>query len=475
MKKEEILANCIEQVRHGQSTIEECAARYPELKPELTSLLQIAAGLKAEAAEPSPEFKLRAKQYLFEQMQEKPGKAAHSLWFWPARLPARIAVSVLSGLIVLSAAGGSTVYAAQSSLPGDTLYPVKIGVENIQLVVTTDAAAKANLHLELAQRRIDEAKQLVTKNRAVDTQALGTVTQQYDKAIKELSNAGNNKETDKTLSRLAVDSLDQQIELAQVMASVQESSQPAVQQAIDATRRGNTIAQVAYNNQDYLESQPSVADKNLDAGQFKIEGTLLSVDDDNWNVDGTLLENVRYSGDVPAVGSRLKITGVMKDNGFFISSIEITKSVTEPTKVEGRFGGNNQNGTANIGGVPVTIADSGTASLQPGDNVQLKGGRNDGKLNVTGKESQSDKQGNNTTMSGVLTGVDVSGGTVTVQMTGNQITVNIRNAAIITKNSHNRTAAITDLSQMIGSDIKLSGLKKSNGSYSAAQLTVDAE
>ena len=57
MKKEEILAICIEEIRSGKSTIEDCVTHYPDLGKELRSLLEIAAGLKPDEVTPSQEFK----------------------------------------------------------------------------------------------------------------------------------------------------------------------------------------------------------------------------------------------------------------------------------------------------------------------------------------------------------------------------------------------------------------------------------
>ena len=43
MKKEEILAICIEEIRSGKSAVEDCIRRYPALEKELRALLEIAA------------------------------------------------------------------------------------------------------------------------------------------------------------------------------------------------------------------------------------------------------------------------------------------------------------------------------------------------------------------------------------------------------------------------------------------------
>src|SRR5207248_6477956 len=48
-----------------------------------------------------------------------------------------------------------------NSLPGDPLYPIKLGVERAQLAITFDPAARARLHAQFADVRLSEAQRLV--------------------------------------------------------------------------------------------------------------------------------------------------------------------------------------------------------------------------------------------------------------------------------------------------------------------------
>ena len=470
MKKEEILANCIEEIRSGKSTIEDCLKRYPHLGNKLRALLEIAASLKPDGVSPSPEFKERAKMHLFDEAQPAPVKVSPPLWKW-YRMPSRILAPVSIAMLILVIAGGSTVYAAQSSLPGDSLYAVKTGVENLQLAITTSPTVKADLYLKFTQRRIDEVQQEVKLNRNVSIETLAKVQQQFDDTLKELSNSSNTKASNDTLSKLSVATLNQQVELDQTLASAPQSSQPVIQQIIDETRRGNTIAQVAYSNHDFLQQKSSVADNKLDAGQFTIEGTLISIDGKTWNVGGTIIENVHLSGKTPAVGSRVYLQGLVKDNNAFISKIEVSANSTEPTQIEGQFTGTNQNGTADISGIPIKISNSSSDQLNPGDKVQLQSGNDDGKLDVTNKQDNGNQS---TTLEGVLTAVDVGKGTITVKMTGSEITVNISHAKIESKNNDHRTYQISDLSRSIGLDVNLESLSKQGNLLYADTVTIDA-
>lgn len=60
---------------------------------------------------------------------------------------------------------GLTVFAAQSALPGDALYPVKTGLEQTRLSLTSQDDQIAQIHLSLAQKRLDEIEKLIREGR----------------------------------------------------------------------------------------------------------------------------------------------------------------------------------------------------------------------------------------------------------------------------------------------------------------------
>jgi len=465
MKKEEILAGCIEEVRSGKSTVEDCIKRYPALGKELRAMLEIAVSIKPEETSPSAEFKARTRLHLFDaEKQPAAVKTTNHFRSWFALTPVKVTASVLLVVLIFAAVGGGTVYAAQSSTPGDILYPVKTGAENIQLTFTTSPVAKARLYLQLAQKRINEMARQAKLNRNINPQSAETVTNLFDKALAELNIASNAQAINNTLSYLSVASLNEELELKQVVGSTAQTNQPVLQQIITETDRANMIAQVAYTNHALLKQALTVTDTQLDAGQFKIEGTLLSVRSNSWDIGGTNIENVVYSGAIPAVGSSVELTGLVNDNQSFISSIAVSTDVPQVTEVEGQFEGTNQNGTANVSGIAVNI-DSSNAQITPGDSVQLQGNTTDNKLNVTGKQSGTDKT---TTIAGTLTAVDVAKGTITVQLTGRQVKVDISNAQI-QNFADTTTLKIAGLKLLTGHEIRLEGLSK-NGNVVSATL-----
>lgn len=73
-------------------------------------------------------------------------------------------VTAIAGiLIVVLLAGGGTAYAAQGSLPGDTLYPVKLLTENAQTTLALRPEKKVELEVNFANRRLEELQKLQAK------------------------------------------------------------------------------------------------------------------------------------------------------------------------------------------------------------------------------------------------------------------------------------------------------------------------
>lgn len=72
---------------------------------------------------------------------------------------ARARQTVLAGILSLAllSVSGVAVAASGSAVPGDTLYSVKRGVEQVHLMLTLGSADDARLHLEFARVRLEEA------------------------------------------------------------------------------------------------------------------------------------------------------------------------------------------------------------------------------------------------------------------------------------------------------------------------------
>jgi DNA-binding response OmpR family regulator len=87
---------------------------------------------------------------------EKAGQEASGLLVaWRRKLV--LAALALAALAMLSV--------SEDALPGDTLYPVKTGLEDVQLAMAVDDIGDAELHLRFAKARLDEAASLLSQHR----------------------------------------------------------------------------------------------------------------------------------------------------------------------------------------------------------------------------------------------------------------------------------------------------------------------
>jgi hypothetical protein len=171
MKKvEEILIKCIDDIKAGRVSLQNCLDRYPDMRQKLEPLLRVALSINEPAdTRPSDAFKVRARVNLMEYIYaSQAGKravraplqaGAGHRWYtgW-----ARAVAIIVAVMLVISAAGAGTAYASQSSLPGDTLYTVKLGTEQIQRIFTFDPDAEVELELQFASTRLDELEELAS-------------------------------------------------------------------------------------------------------------------------------------------------------------------------------------------------------------------------------------------------------------------------------------------------------------------------
>lgn len=73
-------------------------------------------------------------------------------------------VSPLAFVLILALVGGGTAYAAESAVPGDALYSIKVNVnEKITEALATSIETKAAAHAKFAERRLREAEVLAER------------------------------------------------------------------------------------------------------------------------------------------------------------------------------------------------------------------------------------------------------------------------------------------------------------------------
>ena len=197
MKIEDILAVCIEDIRAGRFTLEECLTRYSDMRSQLEPLLRLAVSIqKPPEYSPSADFKVRTRVQLMEYIH-----AGHKRERWNIPLVfgmkhawrsgwLRTTAIVLVVLLVISASGTGTAYASQASLPGDSLYPVKMATENVRRIFTFDEAARIELELAFMDTRLQEIGTLVEKNPGKVASAVTGYKDNVAKVVESAEKAG---------------------------------------------------------------------------------------------------------------------------------------------------------------------------------------------------------------------------------------------------------------------------------------------
>lgn len=187
---ESVLDECLNRIEMGnEGALDACVAEHPTLAPELEPLLHLAVELESlrEDAPPAPgalqagRRKLLSEAARLKMLEEE--KARTRRLPLPKALNLQTVLRRSTAVIALAAVlaagtvlGRGTIAASATTLPGDTLYPVKRMTEQFQLVFTLDREAKAELVQEIDERRREEARAVASIGRVVEMSFRGYVS-----------------------------------------------------------------------------------------------------------------------------------------------------------------------------------------------------------------------------------------------------------------------------------------------------------
>lgn len=95
--------------------------------------------------------------------------------------------------------------ASQSALPGDNLYPVKLSVENVQMVLAFDSDQRASLQMEFTSRRLDEMVEVSARLHELEPEAVRLAVDRFKSEVatiqQELTDEGASTELAKAVGR----------------------------------------------------------------------------------------------------------------------------------------------------------------------------------------------------------------------------------------------------------------------------------
>jgi len=219
---------------------------YDDIREKLNKLKD------SDKLNPDKQWKQKNKEALLSEIESEKEKSATisekvaSLCdvLFPYRVVAASKMAVFIFLLVFGVIGGwsATVQASYSSVPGDTLYNVKMVAEGAQLTMTKmtgDQAKEAKLHSEFATRRAKEVEKILKNDKDPNKakKVIKSMNKSIDKAKDSLKRANesgnkdavnstqkilnNNEIIKETLSKVLVDMSDGSATLADDIVVVQ--------------------------------------------------------------------------------------------------------------------------------------------------------------------------------------------------------------------------------------------------------------
>ena len=261
-KFEDILAECIDDIKAGRADIEDCLGRYPSVRGQLESLLRIALEIgEPQDVKPSPSFKIKARVRLMDQIYGRPTGIG---WPWrrydnrmkPFAYVKRFSMSmagvILAVVLAVFGLGAGTAYASQASLPGDTLYQIKLTTEQVGMMLVGDDVARTERALSFANKRVREMEALAAKGRPQD---LDLAAEKYGYAMNmtlmEIEQAGTAGVETGNLTVLVAEATSRHfVVLDDVWDMVPDQAETALAHARNVSQTGyfDALAALARNN-----------------------------------------------------------------------------------------------------------------------------------------------------------------------------------------------------------------------------------
>ncbi len=278
------LSECLDALTDGRWDIDECLRRYPEyaaeLRPQLLAAMLlsesfvvepreefasaarerflVASGQRLQEAydiEPSPTFFASARvKFLAAAQRMKLGERQpqrQQRWMPVFGTPFRALASAGAAVVIMLAGSTYTVAEASDSIPGDSLYGVKLQTERVRLALAFSEDAKQTIRIDLVAERSHEIEQMTAKGRIIGP---GVLDRLSDQTAPLVAAAENHELDDGDLERLRAVTEKQQEVLAEAAPQVAPEAQPQLAAAIAQAEQGSVIVAVARVN----KPQPAV-------------------------------------------------------------------------------------------------------------------------------------------------------------------------------------------------------------------------
>lgn len=215
--------------------------------------------------------------------------------------------------IFLFGGTGLTVYAAQSALPGDALYPVKTGLEQTRLSLTSADDQLAQMNLALAQERLTEIEGLIQEGRF---DQVAKTAAEFQRHIQQMADA---------IQRLAANDPGRASELtSQLMAEVSKYTQALTGMLV------NLPDDVKMEVEKAITGSESASGMDDGTSSIEFTGVVTELTAQRWTVAGRVIA-VTAQTEIKGtymVGDTVKVHALVAADGSLIArEIEAAENV----------------------------------------------------------------------------------------------------------------------------------------------------
>ncbi|MBC8276631.1 MAG: hypothetical protein H8E46_00245 [FCB group bacterium] len=182
----DILQICLERLKNGEP-LDDILDDHPQHRDDLKAYLNLAASLEAN---PRPLIEDSARHKAFFRFAADSARVELKLEFLN-RFRRTLAWAALFFIAIISA-GYSAVSFAESSLPGQFFYPLKLTTEKIALSLTTSPEGRTELHIDLSEKRLHEIVTSIENGRQFDA-VIEEMIRETSAALQQLEKLPDNR------------------------------------------------------------------------------------------------------------------------------------------------------------------------------------------------------------------------------------------------------------------------------------------
>ena len=247
---EQSLEHCLQELARTDD-VEASLQRYPQHADRLRPLLEMAQATRyyyKDVPEAPGGLAVGREQMLAAAAQQRArGVSATSTsttrsWKMRLALSTRLIAVLLIVVLGTAALGSGVVWAAQDSLPGDLLYPVKLVTEDLRLALASGPANQVDLALQFVEERAGEVQALAAAGRPIPGGTVARMEGHIERALTQAAWAPD-EETAGLLTQITARTRTQQQGLEQAQATAPQQTQARLERAVIACREGAEAAE----------------------------------------------------------------------------------------------------------------------------------------------------------------------------------------------------------------------------------------